>query len=105
MSNNAPVCDMDLLEADVSNDSEATTIERRALRFARVACGAWHTIALSEQGVVYSWGLGANGRLGHDDALNRVVPTRIDALRDVHIDDLDAGGAHSLFVSKHHQAD
>jgi len=43
----------------------------------KVACGGAHTLALSQQGAVYSWGRGSNGRLGHGDETSRLVPTLI----------------------------
>ena len=36
----------------------------RDVKVAAVACGAHHTLCLSDDGKVYSWGRGANGRLG-----------------------------------------
>ena len=30
-----------------------------------IHCGAAHTVAVTRNGTVYSWGSGANGRLGH----------------------------------------
>ena len=36
----------------------------RDVKIAAVACGAHHTLCLSDDGKVYSWGRGANGRLG-----------------------------------------
>jgi hypothetical protein len=34
---------------------------------AGVACGAWHTAALSTSGDLYSWGWGRHGQLGHQE--------------------------------------
>ena len=36
----------------------------RDIRVIAVACGAYHTVCLSDTGAVYSWGRGSNGRLG-----------------------------------------
>eukprot|EP00698_Gefionella_okellyi_P001339 TRINITY_DN11287_c0_g1_i1.p1 TRINITY_DN11287_c0_g1~~TRINITY_DN11287_c0_g1_i1.p1 ORF type:complete len:803 (+),score=100.74 TRINITY_DN11287_c0_g1_i1:39-2411(+) len=46
----------------------------------QVACGGAHTVALSESGLVFSWGRGSNGRLGHGDEHTRLIPTLIEAL-------------------------
>lgn len=35
------------------------------VKIEKVALGAYHTIALSEDGDLYSWGAGINGQLGH----------------------------------------
>ena len=36
----------------------------RGVKVSTVACGAHHTLCLTSEGSVYSWGRGANGRLG-----------------------------------------
>lgn len=33
----------------------------------QIACGSGHTVALTTEGEVYSWGRGDDGRLGHGD--------------------------------------
>jgi alpha-tubulin suppressor-like RCC1 family protein len=46
-----------------------------------VACGIAHTMAVTEDGGLWSWGRGYRGRLGHheDDGGDRLVPTRLEA--------------------------
>jgi alpha-tubulin suppressor-like RCC1 family protein len=46
-----------------------------------VCCGRYHTMAVTEDGRVYTWGGGKNGRLGHGDEKIRLVPRRVEALR------------------------
>ena len=36
-----------------------------------VSCGLGHTLFLTDNGIVYSWGNGGNGRLGLGDVLDR----------------------------------
>jgi alpha-tubulin suppressor-like RCC1 family protein len=36
----------------------------------QVAAGDWHSLALTEQGRVYTWGGASYGRLGHADLSN-----------------------------------
>mmetsp|Transcript_18230 Transcript_18230/g.38064 ORF Transcript_18230/g.38064 Transcript_18230/m.38064 type:complete len:471 (-) Transcript_18230:1643-3055(-) len=45
-----------------------------------VACGRYHTVALTRSGEMYSWGGGKNGRLGHGDERIRTSPSRIQGL-------------------------
>lgn len=45
----------------------------RNVKVAAVACGAYHSLCLSADGVVYSWGRAANGRLGQF-AHREIVP-------------------------------
>lgn len=39
-----------------------------------VACAEYHTIAVSEGGIAFSWGYGGLGRLGHGDEENQMSP-------------------------------
>ena len=41
------------------------------------SCGSCHTMAVSEEGDVWSWGYGEGGLLGHNDHRNRPVPERV----------------------------
>lgn len=49
----------------------------KRVHVAQVACGPNHSMALTDDGSVYSWGAGDGGRLGHGDDLNREQPTLI----------------------------
>ena len=41
--------------------------------------GCDHSIALTADGAVWSWGLGGDGRLGHgEDLSNQLLPKKID---------------------------
>ena len=44
-----------------------------------VACGHFHTAALTEGGGVYTFGRGFLGQLGHGDGENQLVPRRVPA--------------------------
>ncbi|GMH73764.1 hypothetical protein TL16_g06276, partial [Triparma laevis f. inornata] len=48
-----------------------------------ISVGHRHVLALDEDGVVYSWGSGGGGALGHGDFVQRNIPERIDEL--VHV--------------------
>uniref|UniRef100_A0A453NK49 RCC1-like domain-containing protein n=3 Tax=Aegilops tauschii subsp. strangulata TaxID=200361 RepID=A0A453NK49_AEGTS len=49
-------------------------------KIAQVACGWRHTLALTENKNVFSWGRGASGQLGHGEIIDRNTPKMIDAL-------------------------
>ncbi len=54
-----------------------------ALKCARVCdlvCGDKHSLAIDAKGVLYSWGCGAAGRLGHEDENDRVTPQKVERL-------------------------
>lgn len=44
----------------------------------KVACGQQHSLALTDDGRIYSWGLGVFGQLGHSNIKSQHVPKRIE---------------------------
>jgi alpha-tubulin suppressor-like RCC1 family protein len=46
-----------------------------------ISAGDKHVICRTDSGAMFSWGYGANGRLGHGDAEDRVNPKLMDTLR------------------------
>ena len=44
-----------------------------------VAAGASHSACVDNRGICYTWGYGANGRLGHGDTNDRLEPTPVAA--------------------------
>ena len=69
------------------------------VKFTSVACGAGHTLALTANGRVFSFGRGAFGALGHGDRLNCDVPRLVDALWGVGVTQIAAGDNHSASLS------
>jgi alpha-tubulin suppressor-like RCC1 family protein len=65
-----------------------------------IASGAWHNVAVNNNGQAYSWGYGADFRLGHGDKLEQPAPRHIAAFGPLRIDYVAAGGAHTMFVAK-----
>ena len=59
-----------------------------------VACGGYHTIALKENGEVWTWGKNDEGQLGDNTRMNRKLPVNVKDLNGV-LDDVKAiaGGA------------
>ncbi|XP_013780686.1 RCC1 and BTB domain-containing protein 1-like [Limulus polyphemus] len=45
----------------------------------KIACGYAHTLALSDEGVLYAWGANSYGQLGTGNKANQVTPVRIAA--------------------------
>ena len=62
----------------------------------QVAAGGEHSMALTREGDVFTWGLGGHGQLGHDNQRNQDVPKRVEGLTNVM--DIAAGSMHSLSV-------
>ena len=48
------------------------------VRIARVACGRYHTVALSTDGQVYTWGSNSIGQLGNGNTTDSKIPVRIE---------------------------
>jgi len=58
-----------------------------------VACGAHHTVCVDARGLLFAWGLNANGQLGLGDTRERCSPTKVDALeRCAVVSDVACGG-------------
>ena len=49
-----------------------------AASFVQLACGGSHCLALTQAGVVWSWGGGSSGQLGHGDGETTPTPKRLD---------------------------
>lgn len=67
----------------------------------QIYCGAEYSIALSgKDNLVYSWGWGDFGRLGHADCKDVFVPTPIPALVGVPVQAVSCGDTHTLVATK-----
>ncbi|GAB2289992.1 PH, RCC1 and FYVE domains-containing protein 1 [Dionaea muscipula] len=66
-----------------------------------IACGAYHAAVLTSRNEVYTWGKGANGRLGHGDIEDRKTPTLVDALRDRHVKYIACGSTYTAAICLH----
>lgn len=52
----------------VSDQDEPTYVDAlRGVGVRQIACGSGHTVVLTIDGEVYTWGRGDDGRLGHGD--------------------------------------
>ncbi|KAJ8478406.1 hypothetical protein OPV22_022133 [Ensete ventricosum] len=72
------------------------------VKIRQVACGEYHTAAISEDGDVYTWGLGSMGQLGHcslqgDD--KELLPRRVVALDGITVKDVACGGVHTCALT------
>jgi len=72
------------------------------VRIVALSAGSRHSLALSEEGSVYSWGWGHIGQLGHgENNVSVSNPTRISRLQNVV--QVSAGGMHSACVDKNNR--
>ena len=70
-----------------------------SLGITRVEAGRLHTVALSKNGEVYSWGYGGDGAIGHGDKKNVKSPKIVEGLKGENVVDVSCGREHSLVVT------
>lgn len=66
-----------------------------------IACGAYHVAVLTSRTEVYTWGKGANGRLGHGDTDDRNTPTLVEALKDKDVKSIACGTNFTAAICLH----
>lgn len=86
-------------------DLSPTYVEAlEGIPISKAIAGCGYTIALAEDGRVYSWGHGRWGNLGHPIFVTWTeifaIPKLIDRLRDVRIVDIACGYVHTLFLDE-----
>ncbi|CAN6470724.1 unnamed protein product [Victoria cruziana] len=73
------------------------------VKIIHVSCGEHHTAAISEDGEVYTWGLGSMGQLGHCSLQygdKELVPRRVVSLESVMVKDVACGGVHTCALTE-----
>ncbi|XP_022155874.1 ultraviolet-B receptor UVR8 [Momordica charantia] len=73
------------------------------VKITKVSCGEYHSAAISENGEVYTWGLGSMGQLGHcslQSVDKELIPRRVVALDGIWIKDIACGGVHTCAVTQ-----
>ena len=68
-------------------------------RAVSVSAGAGHSLALTADGAVWSWGSGGNGRLGHGGRQRRLLPKKVEAFAGQRVVAVSAGFDHSLAIT------
>lgn len=85
------------------NDTATPTLVGREDTFGSgvlmVACGTFHTLAVTQEGDLFSWGLGAKGRLGHGDDSDKHVPVRVGFHDEIAVTSVAAGDEYSVAVT------
>jgi len=61
-----------------------------------VSAGFEHSAAVTEDGAVFTWGSGEDGKLGHGDTEDRQFPTKVDQLRFVEVATVHASESHTV---------
>ncbi|KAK9106465.1 hypothetical protein Syun_022476 [Stephania yunnanensis] len=66
-----------------------------------ISSGSYHVAALTSTGRVYTWGKGANGRLGLGDVEDRNTPTLVEALRERQVETIVCGSSFTAAICLH----
>ncbi|KAG6406425.1 hypothetical protein SASPL_134025 [Salvia splendens] len=67
----------------------------------QISCGTHHVAVVTGRNEVFTWGKGANGRLGHGDLEDRNVPTMVETLKDTHVKSIVCGSNYTASICIH----
>jgi len=86
---------------DIKARSVPTKIEALdGMDITKISCGRWHTVVLTDQGEVLTWGVGDEGLLGYDDSYgSQFTPKKVEALAGIVIVDVACGEDHTCAVT------
>jgi len=85
---------------DTSDQNEPTYVDSlRGVGVKQIACGSGHTVVLTGEGEVYTWGRGDDGRLGHGDNGWKYVPRLTHSLTGQIVTHVTCGSYHTAAVS------
>ncbi|KAL1359687.1 hypothetical protein HN51_005013 [Arachis hypogaea] len=69
------------------------------VRIIQIASGGYHSLALTDDGNVLSWGHGGHGQLGHGSLHSQKIPTVVEALGEDHIIYISCGASSAAAVT------
>eukprot|EP00742_Colponemidia_sp_Colp-10_P003198 GILJ01003407.1.p1 GENE.GILJ01003407.1~~GILJ01003407.1.p1 ORF type:complete len:594 (-),score=58.29 GILJ01003407.1:163-1944(-) len=75
------------------------TFGRDAKPIVKVACGCYHTIALTEAGDIYTFGRGNHGQLGHGNTTDYKAPKWVESLSGRRVVEIAGGFYHTIVLS------
>lgn len=85
---------------DTSDQAEPMFLDAlRGVSVKQLACGSGHTCVLTQDGEVYTWGRGDDGRLGHGDNGWKYVPRLVNALLGQVVTLVTCGSYHTAAVT------
>ena len=72
----------------------------RGTRVVEIAAGVFHSMVLTDEGAVLSFGQGVQGQLGHGNQEIQQVPKAIEALRGTRVVAIAAGHSHGMVLTE-----
>jgi alpha-tubulin suppressor-like RCC1 family protein len=69
------------------------------LELIQIKCGGYHTVGLTKNDQVFSWGGNDCGQLGHGDREERRVPTKVAGLHGLVIIKISSGRWHTVAIT------
>lgn len=72
----------------------------KRVNITKIACGCYHSIALDENGHVYTFGRGNHGQLGHGNTEDQKIPKEVSGLHDKKVIDIAGGFYHTIVLVK-----
>eukprot|EP00591_Stephanopyxis_turris_P011504 CAMPEP_0195529978 /NCGR_PEP_ID=MMETSP0794_2-20130614/32665_1 /TAXON_ID=515487 /ORGANISM="Stephanopyxis turris, Strain CCMP 815" /LENGTH=223 /DNA_ID=CAMNT_0040661369 /DNA_START=153 /DNA_END=821 /DNA_ORIENTATION=+ len=85
---------------DTSDQDSPTYVDAlRGVGVAQITCGSGHTVVLTTEGEVYTWGRGDDGRLGHGDNGWKYVPRIAQSLTGHVVTQVTCGSYHTAAVT------
>ncbi|KAH9308405.1 hypothetical protein KI387_036316, partial [Taxus chinensis] len=85
-------------------DGKATVLVEGKLRgefVEEISSGSYHVAVLTSKREIYTWGKGANGRLGHGDVVDRSTPTLVEAIKDRQVKSVSCGSTFTAVICLH----
>ncbi|XP_067850555.1 probable E3 ubiquitin-protein ligase HERC4 isoform X2 [Heptranchias perlo] len=80
--------------------SHPRRVELFRVPIVQVTCGHYHSLALSKDGAIYSWGQNSYGQLGLGEGFNsQIRPQCVISLTGIPVAQIAAGGEHSFALS------
>lgn len=86
-----------------AEDKSITTVEGNLKQefVKEISSGSYHVAVLTSKGNVYTWGMGANGRLGLGDIDDRNCPALVESLRDRQVCSIACGSSFTAAICLH----
>jgi alpha-tubulin suppressor-like RCC1 family protein len=91
----------------VSKDKRTVLLKPKQVKIAssnrvvRINAGQWHSCAITDNGELFTWGVGFQGRLGHGDKEPCYLPTKVGGALEGHfVVDVACGSFHTVALTK-----